>query len=122
MDLWSDVGLEDPRLTSEFCRKKIQSREGDQESLLRDREWIEKEANYVDEVILRVGKRKEASKILADSLSNVYYLSLGKPGFCKQLLTLLTPEERVDFVCKYFTEVNIPPEVVESEFNSETYP
>ena len=108
MDFGPGMGL-DSRLMEELLKVKSQSRKRDQNSIISEQELIEKEANYVDEVILRVGKRKEASKTFVDSISEDFWLSLTKPGFIKQLSALFTAEDRVAFLGKYFAGVNIPP-------------
>ena len=79
-----------------------------------ERERIEREANFDDEVILKVGTRKICSTVYQDSMSDKYFSSLKNPVFCKKLSDLRTPEERVEYIGKYFLGVRIQPEIRKS--------
>ena len=77
---------------------------------------IESGADFVDEVILHVGKRKAANKSLIDScFGREFALLLVRPEFQRQLPPLVTAEDRVEFVGKYFTCLCIPQEVLKSK-------
>ena len=73
-----------------------------------DPESIEREANFVDEVILNVGKQKKyTASLYHDIMSTEYFSSLENPAFCLQ-----TREERVELMAKYFKGISIPQEVL----------
>ena len=68
----------------------------------------------MDEVILKVGKRKGSSKTFINSVRKDFLLRLTNPAFRHHVSTL-SPEDLVDFVWKYFAGVDIPPEVIASK-------
>ena len=70
---------------------------------------MEKEADYVDEEILKIGKRKESGETIVDGVVGILDFLPDK------LPPLATPEERVAFVRKYFPGVDVQQEVLESK-------
>ena len=104
----------DPGLMEELIRVKNHGSRSDGELSSMGRQWIETHADYVDEVILKVGKRTEACKNLPDSVRKDFLLYLLNPG-SRQYLSTLTSEGRVEFIWRYFTGVHIPAEVIQSK-------
>ena len=78
----------------------------------RDTDWIEKEADYVDQVILKVGKPEEP--LFKESLTPAFLFSLTKPGTIDKFAAIKNPEELVDLVARNFTGVRIQPQVLAS--------
>ena len=97
---------------------KLMSQTEKSDALLSGRGWIEKEADFVDEIILKVGQRKgPGSKIVNDSVNSDYFVSLVEQEVRKESL-FQTPEDRVKLAAKYFTGVCIPSEVLTSMFEN----
>ena len=79
------------------------------ELLLEDTKWIDEEANFVDKMILKIGRLEEiASAIKRDSLTSDYCS-------VKQGPIELAEEERVKSVAKCFKGVRVPSEVLKSK-------
>ena len=91
------------------------SRAKNRVNMFRDTDWIESEADFVDEVILHVGKRKDSNRSLTDSFSREFVLFLARPELQRQLPPLVTPEDRVEFAGKFFMGLRLPQEVLQSK-------
>ena len=74
----------------------------------------QREADFVDQFVLKVGKRDEKSivRIIEDSMTPEYFSSMQTEEFKEKLLGLQTLEDRVELLAKYFTGVRIPPELL----------
>ena len=84
---------------------------------LQDQSWIDDEADFVDEVILLVGKRKNTNRALTDSFSREFVLLLANPELQQPLApaTPVTPEGWVEFAGNFFTGLTIPHNVLTSK-------
>ena len=84
-------------------------------------ERIEKEADFVDNVILKVQKRKEGTTELPPgSFSPKFVQCLSRSDLQQKLPPLLTPEDRVEFAGKHFTGLRIPQDVLKSKLRKST--
>ena len=83
---------------------------------MQDQSWIDDEADFVDEVILQVGKRENANTAVTDSFNRDFVLLLAKPELQKQLPAAhVTPEGWVEFAGKFFTGLSLPQDVLKSK-------
>ena len=84
---------------------------------LQDESWIDDEADFVDQVILQVGKRENANRAVTDSFSREFVLLLATPELQGQLPAApVTPEGWVEFAWKSFiTGLSLPQNVLMSK-------
>ena len=78
------------------------------------REKIEREANFVDQFILKIDQQGGWMAVLEQSATPDFFLSMLTPEFGKKLCGLKTPQDRVEFALKYFRGVHIQPEILRS--------
>ena len=109
MDLKDNTSFES-RLSEAIAILQFQRHTGDKF----DRDEVGKEAAYVDEVILKIGKRKESGETTLDSVKDIFRHSLSNPQSLVKLSPLATPEERLTFVRTHFTGIPTQPGVVSS--------
>ena len=76
---------------------------------------IEKEASFVDLIILKVGTSDDLIRIYAKNFSKEYWLFIEKQKLRLKASVLLTEADRVDFAQKHFTGIFLPSEILKSK-------
>ena len=76
---------------------------------------IEKEAAFVDQIILKVGTSADLIRIYCDNFSMEYWSFINNQKLESETSVFLTEAERVDFAQKYFTGNFVPSELVNSK-------
>ena len=79
---------------------------------------IEEEADFVDQIILKVGTSADLFRIYCDHFSKEYQYSSFIPKKRlqnREASILLTEAERVDYAQKHFTGISSPSEVLNSK-------
>ena len=109
--------LPHPNLVSEFEKLKCQVQRSEPVNAATVN--IEEEADFVNEVILKVGKQTDSVRQVRCFTENFSpeYLSFlpSDPKFREQISGLVTPEDRVGFAQKYFSGLRTDVEVVSSK-------
>ena len=116
MDFSKILDSLDPRLLEKILSLENQGHATERNYSHRDQGWIDTEANFVDEKILKVGNRPvESDKIHRNSFKPAFWWSQTEPHLRKQLTALSTPEDRVEFVGKYLLGVHVQQTLLESK-------